>query len=188
MSWRGKLMVPDLGSSCAVNWLISVVLPAPFGTMIACNSPLATSSERLSVATIPPNRRTRFSTRSKGSGTTQPPEQPDDAAAPEQHDQQQKRTHNERPIFRYLRQNLFQHEINDRADHRAEQRAHPAANDHDHQIAGAGPVHHGGRGGLPRVGERCRPHPPHYRPGEEANKAGAADGQPRHLPAELALT
>src|SRR5215212_10348041 len=100
-------MLPACGSSCPVNWLISVVLPAPFGPMIACNSPLATSSEAWSVATMPPNRRTSFSTRSKGSGTAQPPEQPVDAAPPEQHDQQQKRAHDHRPIFRHLRQKLF---------------------------------------------------------------------------------
>src|ERR1700675_1634257 len=109
-------MVPALGLSCPVSWLISVVLPAPFGPMMACNSPLATSSERLSVATMPPNRRTRFSTRSRGSATAQPPQQPDDAAAAEQHDQEQQRTHDQRPIFGELRQKFFQHEIDDRAD------------------------------------------------------------------------
>src|SRR6202795_3700867 len=110
-------MVPEFGSSCPVSWLISVVLPAPFGPMIACSSPRATSSDRLSVATIPPNRRTRFSTRSNASATPQPPEQPDDATAPEQHDQQQKRAHDERPIFRHLRQKLFQQQIHDRSNH-----------------------------------------------------------------------
>src|ERR1700710_2492520 len=99
MSWPAKRMVPELGSSCPVNWLISVVLPAPFGPMIACNSPFATSSERLSVATIPPNRRTRFSTRSKGSATAQPPQPSVDAAASEQHHQQQQRTYDDLPVL-----------------------------------------------------------------------------------------
>src|SRR5437879_3789194 len=108
-------MEPEFGSNCPVSWLISVVLPAPFGPMIACNSPVATSSETLSVARIPPNRRTSFSTRSKGSATAQPPEQSDDAAAPEQHDQQQQRPHDQRPVLRHLRQKLFQQEVNDRA-------------------------------------------------------------------------
>src|SRR5216684_4920681 len=119
-------MVPEFGNNCPVSWLIRVVLPAPFGPMIACNSPLMTSSERLSVARIPPNRRTRLSTRSKGSATAQPPEQAHDAAASEQYDQQQQRAHDQRPIFRHLRQRLFQQEIDDRAQHRAEQRAHAA--------------------------------------------------------------
>src|SRR5882757_6539190 len=99
MSAPARRMVPVCGSNCPVNWLISVVLPAPFGPMIACSSPLETSSETLSVATMPPKRRTSFSTRSKGSATAQPPQQPDDAAAPEQHDQQQQRSHDQRPVF-----------------------------------------------------------------------------------------
>src|SRR4029077_3701005 len=100
-------MVPEFGVNCPVNWLINVVLPAPFGPMMACSSPGATSSDRLSVARMPPKRRTRFSTRSKGSAkesaTAQPPEQAHDAAAREHHDQQQQRPHDQRPIFRELR-------------------------------------------------------------------------------------
>src|SRR4051812_13400560 len=103
-------MTPEFGSNCPVSWLISVVLPAPLGPMMACNSPLGTSSERLSVAAMPPNRRTRFSTRSRGSATGKPPQQSHDAAAPEQHDQQQQRTHDQRPVLRDLRQKLFQHQ------------------------------------------------------------------------------
>src|SRR6266404_2707570 len=109
-------MVPEFGVSCPVNWLISVVLPAPLGPMIACNSPLTTSSERLSVATMPPKRRTSFSTRSRELATTEPPEQSHDAAAREDHDQEQQRAHDQRPIFGELRQQLFQHQIDDGAD------------------------------------------------------------------------
>src|ERR1700743_1300163 len=111
--------------------------------MMACNSPLATSSERLSLPSMPPNRRTRFSTRSNGSATVMPLEQSHDAAAAEQYNQQQQRPDDERPVFRELRQQLFMHEIGDRTDHRHEQGAHAAEDDHAHQIAGAGPVHHG---------------------------------------------
>src|ERR1700681_4536028 len=117
-------MAPASGNSCPVSWLISVVLPAPFGPMMACNSPFATSSETLSVATMPPNRRTSFATRSKGSATGKPPQNAGDAAAPEQHDQQQQRPHDQRPIFGHLRQEFLQHQISDGADHRAEQRPH----------------------------------------------------------------
>ena len=39
-SCPAKRMVPALGRNWPINWLISVVLPAPFGPMIACNSPL----------------------------------------------------------------------------------------------------------------------------------------------------
>src|SRR6476469_2028702 len=101
-------MAPEFGINCPVNWLISVVLPAPLGPMMACNSPGATSSERLSVAVMPPNRRTRVSTRRKGSATAQPAEQAHDAAAREQHDQEQQWAHDQRPVFGELRQQLFQ--------------------------------------------------------------------------------
>src|SRR5229473_3391903 len=114
MSRPARRMVPECGSNCPISWLISVVLPAPLGPMIACNSPFATSSETLSVATMPPNRRTSFSTRSRGSAMTQPPEQPDNAATPEQHDQQQQRAHDQRPVFGDLRQEFFQQKIDDR--------------------------------------------------------------------------
>src|SRR3954464_16068576 len=106
-------MAPEFGINCPVNWLISVVLPAPLGPMMACSSPGATSSDRLSVARMPPNRRTSFSTRSKGSTTAHPPEQAHDAAAREQHDQQQQRPHDHRPVFGELRQHLFQYQIDD---------------------------------------------------------------------------
>src|SRR5829696_1937997 len=127
-------MVPEFGINCPVNWLISVVLPAPLGPMMACSSPLATSSDRLSVALMPPKLRTRFSTRSKGSPeesakestTAKPPEHAHDAAAREQHDQQQQRAHDQRPVFRELRQNFFQQQQHDGAQHGAEQRPHAA--------------------------------------------------------------
>src|SRR4029079_7771421 len=137
MSCPAKRMVPLLGRNCPINCAISVVLPAPFGPIMACNSPRAISSERLSVARMPPNRRTRFSARSKGSATGQPPDQSKNAAAPEQHDQEQQGAHDDGPIFGDLRQEFLEHEIDDGSQYRAEQRAHAAENDHYHQIAGS---------------------------------------------------
>src|SRR3954454_22739821 len=135
--------LPECGSRCPVSWLISVVLPAPFGPMMACSSPLATSSETLSVATMPPKRRTSFSTRSSGSATVEPPEQAHDAATAEQHDQQKQRAHDQRPVFGELRQELFQQQIHHRADDRTEQRAHAPEDHYHHEVAGTGPVHRG---------------------------------------------
>src|SRR5690242_2503588 len=99
MSRPPRKIEPAFGDKCPVSWLISVVLPAPLGPMIACSSPCATSSETLSVATMPPKRRTRSLTRSSGSATGKPPERAHDAPAPKQHDQQQQRPHDDRPIF-----------------------------------------------------------------------------------------
>src|SRR3954470_4467807 len=119
MSRPASETLPECGSKWPVSWLISVVLPAPFGPMMACSSPAATSSETWSVAMIPPKRRTNLSTRSSGSPTIEPPEQAHDAAAAEQHDQQQQRAHDQRPIFGELRQELFQQQIHHRANDRA---------------------------------------------------------------------
>src|ERR1700754_303784 len=99
-------MAPEFGINCPVNWLISVVLPAPLGPMMACNSPGSTSSDRLSVALMPPKLRTRFATRSRGSATVEPPQQSHDPAAREQYDQKQQRAHDQRPVFGELRQDL----------------------------------------------------------------------------------
>src|SRR5689334_24594427 len=107
MSRPPRKIEPAFGDKCPVSWLISVVLPAPLGPMMACNSPRATSSETLSVATMPPKRRTRSLTRSSGSATGPSPEQTHDAAAAEQHDQKQQRPHDQRPVFGELRQKLF---------------------------------------------------------------------------------
>src|SRR5450631_4091720 len=128
-------MLPPCGARWPVSWLISVVLPAPFGPMMAWISRWPTSSETWSVAMTPPNLRTSLSTRSRGSATIEPPEQTHDAAAPEQHDQEQQRSHDDRPVFRELRQKLLQQQIDHGADHRAEQGAHAAEDDHDHEVA-----------------------------------------------------
>src|SRR5215475_825521 len=104
-------MLPACGIRWPVSWLIRVVLPAPFGPMIACNSPRGTSSETRSVAVMPPKRRTSLSMRSKGSATVKSPEQAHDAAAPEQHDEEQQRAHDDRPIFGDRAQQLLEHQV-----------------------------------------------------------------------------
>src|SRR6478672_5250044 len=133
-------MRPAFGTISPQSWPISVVLPAPFGPMMACNSPLLTSSPTLSEAITPPKRLVRPSMASSASAMAfdlarRPGQHSVDAAAGEQHDQQQ-RAEDELPVFaRALdlmtgqelarpadqdRQRLFQHEQRDRADHRAE--------------------------------------------------------------------
>src|SRR6266571_5243559 len=139
-------MVPEFGINCPVNWLISVVLPAPLGPMMAWSSPGATSSDRLSVALMPPKLRTRFSTRSKGfeeSATAKPPEHAHDAAAREQYDQQQQRAHDQGPVFGELRQDFFQQKEHDGAQDGTEQRAHATEDHHHHEFARTGPIHPG---------------------------------------------
>src|SRR6478672_4581488 len=151
MSWPSKWMVPALGAISPASCPISVVLPAPFGPMMACSSPLATSSRTLSEATTPPKRLVRPSILSSVSAMAFAPlwrrQQAVDAAARKQHDQQEHRSENELPVFpRTLdlvagqdlagdadqrRQRLLQNEQRDSADHRSEHGAHAAQHHHD---------------------------------------------------------
>src|SRR6185503_13589638 len=104
MSWPSKWMVPALGAISPASCPISVVLPAPFGPMMACSSPFATSSPTLSEAITPPKRLVRPWMLSIASAMAfalarRPGQQSVDAAAGEQHDQQQHRAENELPVL-----------------------------------------------------------------------------------------
>ena len=56
MSRPSKVMAPEVGGKNPLIRLKKVVLPAPFGPMMAHNSPLATLSETSRTATRLPNR------------------------------------------------------------------------------------------------------------------------------------
>src|SRR5262245_44354449 len=127
-------MRPASGAISPASWLISVVLPAPFGPMIACSSPCGTASAIASEATTPPKRLLRSSISKSASATAHPGEQTVNAAAREQHDQQEKRTEDDLPVFGYARQQLFQHQQRHRADARPEHRPHAAEHSHDDEI------------------------------------------------------
>src|SRR5258707_7084444 len=91
-------MRPESGASCPLSCAISVVFPAPFGPITAWSSPSAMPSTRSSVATMPPKRLARFSTRSK-SAMAHLAEQAVDPAAREQHNEQPHRAENDLPIL-----------------------------------------------------------------------------------------
>src|SRR6188508_996738 len=99
MSVSAKRMRPESGMISPVNCPINVVLPAPFGPMIACNSPTGTASETFSDAVTPPKRLLKSSICRSASATTQARQQAVDAAAREQNDEEQHRPEDERPIF-----------------------------------------------------------------------------------------
>src|SRR3954469_19903056 len=90
MSRPAKQMRPACGASSPVICPINVVLPAPFGPMMACNSPSVTVRFTLSDAVTPPKRLVSPSIASSGSGMTQP-QHAVDAAACVEHDEQQQR-------------------------------------------------------------------------------------------------
>src|SRR5215468_1533017 len=100
MSPPSKRIRPASGAISPASWEISVVLPAPFGPMMACSSPLGTTSEIASDATMPPKRRVKPSISSSASATAQVPEHAVDAAAREQHDQEIDRSEHDLPVFR----------------------------------------------------------------------------------------
>src|SRR3954470_23965064 len=104
MSRPSKWMRPAFGMISPQSWPISVVLPAPFGPMMACSSPFVTSSPTLSEAITPPKRLVRPAMLSSASAMAfalaqRPRQHAVDAAAGEQHDQQQHRPEDELPIF-----------------------------------------------------------------------------------------
>src|SRR5690242_8798982 len=98
MSSAAKRINPESGRNSPTSWPISVVLPAPFGPMIACNSPAGTDSETFSDAVMPPKRLLRLSTCRSASATAHTRKQAVNAAAREQHDKQQHRAEDQLPI------------------------------------------------------------------------------------------
>ena len=62
-----KWMCPASGASAPEIWWMSVVLPAPFGPMMACVSPASTSRLRRSVTLSAPNDLSMPSRRRTGS-------------------------------------------------------------------------------------------------------------------------
>src|SRR5262249_56065320 len=87
----------------------NVGLQETFGRMTACSSPSEMLNVRSSVATMPPKRFARLSTRSK-SAMARLPEQTVDSASRKENHQKQQRTEDDLPIFGNAREHLLQHE------------------------------------------------------------------------------
>src|SRR5436305_6842278 len=107
MSSPQNTMRPASGASMPEIWLISVVLPAPFGPITACSSPGRTSSVTASVTRRPPKFFARFSMRKTASETIasatehlpQLRKQPDQPAARENRDQHQSGAEDHLPVL-----------------------------------------------------------------------------------------
>src|SRR6476619_2450756 len=82
MSSPANAMRPVSGASSPEIWLISVVLPAPFGPITPCSSPGRTSNVTSSVTRRPPKFLVKFSMRSTGSATEHPLQSPHHADQP----------------------------------------------------------------------------------------------------------
>src|SRR4029077_15317378 len=152
-----KLMRPEAGLSWPLSCAISVVLPPSLGPITACNSPSGMPKVRSSVAVMPPKRFARFSTPSKSvmvNLLAHLAEKAINAAAREQHHEQQGGSEDSLPIFGDTGKPLLQHQQRHRAEQRAECRAHAAEHDHDDEIAGPRPIHHPGADEIGVSGEQ----------------------------------
>src|SRR5881296_1183056 len=136
-------IVPASGGRSPESWPISVVLPAPFGPMIASVSPSATSRSTPSVATRPPKRLVSPRTASSVSATGDAGagQQAEETAPGVEDDEDEQRAEHDLPVHRPRREHVLEEQEGDGAEHRAVQRAHAAEDDHDHDLAGARPVH-----------------------------------------------
>src|SRR5690349_165805 len=177
MSRSANSIRPDCGAISPAIWLTSVVLPAPFGPMTACSSPSSTASAMSSQATTPPKRRVSPSMRSSVSVTRGAPQQPVDATAGEQDDDQEQRTEQDLPVFGDTGENLFQHQERHRADERPEHRPHAAEHHHDDEVARAGPVHHGRADEIRVVGKQRAGQSAHRPGNDEAREAITVSGK-----------
>src|SRR5262249_24914047 len=108
MSRTSKRMRPASGMTSPASCPIREGLPAPFAPMMACNSPVGTQSEMESEAMTPPKRLLRPSISNSASATAHPGEQTIDAAAREQHHQQEQGAEDDLPVFRNAGQRFFQ--------------------------------------------------------------------------------
>src|SRR5215211_1222853 len=158
MSVPAKIMRPASGAISPQIWLISVVLPAPFGPITACNSPGWTSKVTSSLAMRPPNLLHSASTRNTGSATAELSRQlacePDQASAGEHDDKDQERTEDHLPVLGEVRQPLLQQEERRSTDDGAMEPTHAAEKHHDDELAGPVPRHIGGAHEIGGVGEQ----------------------------------
>ena len=68
MSSPARRIAPEVGRRTPVRQLKNVLLPAPFGPMMARTSPLGTAKSTLFSAVSPPKRTVSFSVRSERTG------------------------------------------------------------------------------------------------------------------------
>src|ERR1700682_3543187 len=97
MSSPAKRIRPASGRRLPASWAISVVLPAPFGPMMACVSPSRTSRSMPSLARSAPKLLDRRVTSSIGSiGLV---ENSGEAALEEDHREHEQRTEDDLPVL-----------------------------------------------------------------------------------------
>src|SRR5215213_5195178 len=152
-----NMIVPASGANNPEIWLISVVLPAPFGPITACSSPGITSSVTASVTRRPPKFFVRVWMRSTGSATEYPPQplrHADQSAAREHRDEHEQRPEDHLPVLGDAGKPFLGEQERGGADDRAVERSNAAEDHHDEQLARALPGHVGRADELGRVREQ----------------------------------
>src|SRR5713226_1375286 len=132
MSSPAKRTRPRSGRRLPASWLISVVLPAPFGPMMACVSPSRTSRSTLSLASSAPKLLVRPRTSSRllfiPAG-----EQSRETAPEKEHRHHQQRTQDQLPVFGPARERVFDQQQRERAQLRSGDAPHAAEDHHEHE-------------------------------------------------------
>src|SRR5436190_8329513 len=109
MSSPAKRMRPASGCSIPESWLISVVLPAPFGPITACVSPSRTSRSTPSVACSAPNAlRNPLTSRSGSAIAFLPGKQAREPALEEEHDKHEDGPEDDLPVRSQRREHVFE--------------------------------------------------------------------------------
>src|SRR6185503_12597152 len=148
MSSPAKRTRPRSGRRLPASWLIRVVLPAPFGPMMAWVSPSRISRLTSSLASSAPKLFVR--PRTSRILFILAEEQPREAAPEKKHRQHQERAQDELPVLRPARERILDQQERKGAEHRPGDAPHAAEDHHEHEFARARPVHELGRkvGGL----------------------------------------
>src|SRR5919109_1083595 len=109
-----KTMRPASGTRLPASWLMSVVLPAPFGPMMACVSPSRTSRSMPSVARSAPKVFTSWRTSSIGLI-----ENASESASEEDHREDEERAEDHLPVLGPAGEQRLEEEEGKGAEHRA---------------------------------------------------------------------
>src|SRR5262249_15110236 len=132
-SSSAKRIEPASDRRSPASWPMNVVLPAPFGPMIACRSPGATARAMPSLGSRPPKRLRRPRTASNASAIARlgARDEAEQAALREQHHEDQEGPEDDLPVGGQRREHVLEEQQHDGADHGPEQRAHAAEDHHE---------------------------------------------------------
>src|SRR5213082_3259726 len=162
MSSPAKRTRPRSGSRLPASWLIKVVLPAPFGPMMAWVSPSRISKSTSSLARSAPKLFLKPRTSSRVLFILAE-EQSREAALQEKHRQHEERSEDELPVLRPARERVLEEQQRKGAEHRTRDTLHAAEYDHEHELDRARPIH--------ELGGEVRGVVDEQRPGEPAHRA-----------------